>query len=126
MEDMTREKAADLLYNLIGMFEDNQDNDYDAALRMGIEALTDVYEVARAIATIIENEQDMRVVLAQPQRIRGRWEDAHRYGWNGTFWFIKCSNCGYERKDDTHVLDEEYRFCPYCGAEMRGEQDDNS
>ena len=34
-----REKAIDLLDNLIGMVEDNQDNDYDFALKMGIESL---------------------------------------------------------------------------------------
>ena len=36
---MDKEQAIDLLDNLIGMIEDNQDNDYDAAFRMGIEAL---------------------------------------------------------------------------------------
>lgn len=34
-----REKAIDLLDNLIGMIADNQDNDYDKALKMGIESL---------------------------------------------------------------------------------------
>ena len=36
---MTEEKAIDLLDNLLGMIEDNQDNDYDEALKMGIQAL---------------------------------------------------------------------------------------
>ena len=36
---MTKEKAMDLLDNLIGMVEDSQDNDYDEALKMGIKAL---------------------------------------------------------------------------------------
>lgn len=34
-----REKAIDLLDNLLGMIEDNQGNDYDFALKKGIEAL---------------------------------------------------------------------------------------
>lgn len=34
-----REKAIDLLDNLRGMIEDNQGNDYDFALKKGIEAL---------------------------------------------------------------------------------------
>lgn len=37
---MDREKAADLLDNLIGMVEDNHGADYDTALKMGIEALS--------------------------------------------------------------------------------------
>ena len=36
---MDKEQAIDLLDNLIGMIEDNQDNDYDTAFRMAIEAL---------------------------------------------------------------------------------------
>ncbi len=39
MTKKEREKAIDLLDNLIGMIEDNQGNDYDFALKMGIEAL---------------------------------------------------------------------------------------
>ena len=37
---MNREKAIDLLDNLIGMVEDNQESDYDTALKMGIQALS--------------------------------------------------------------------------------------
>lgn len=37
---MDREKAADLLDNLIGMVEDNHGADYDTALKIGIEALS--------------------------------------------------------------------------------------
>lgn len=36
---MDKEQAIDLLDNLIGMIEDNQDNDYDTAFRMAIDAL---------------------------------------------------------------------------------------
>lgn len=36
---MSNEEAKDLLDNLIGMVEDNQNNDYDKALKLGIEAL---------------------------------------------------------------------------------------
>ena len=36
---MTREKAIDLLDNLVGMIDDNHGSDYDTALKMGIQAL---------------------------------------------------------------------------------------
>ena len=36
---MDKEQAIDLLDNLIGIVEDNQENDYDTALRMAIDAL---------------------------------------------------------------------------------------
>ena len=38
-DSISRQEAIDLLDNLIGMVEDNHGSDYDAALRMGIEAL---------------------------------------------------------------------------------------
>lgn len=38
-DTMSKEKAIDLLDNLIGMVEDTQGNDYELALKMGIEAL---------------------------------------------------------------------------------------
>lgn len=37
--NMTNEEAIDLLDNLIGMVNDNHDNDYDMALKMGINSL---------------------------------------------------------------------------------------
>ena len=36
---MDKQKAVDLLDNLVGMVEDSQENDYDTALKMAIEAL---------------------------------------------------------------------------------------
>ena len=38
---MTKQEAIDLLDNLIGMIEDNHDSDYDSAIRMAIDALTE-------------------------------------------------------------------------------------
>ena len=48
-ECMDKQKAADLLDNLLGMVEDSQENDYDTALKMGIEALTHTQQVQRWI-----------------------------------------------------------------------------
>ena len=50
---------------------------------------------------------------AQPERIRGRWiEKPHVHG------VAYCSLCDYElHTNDTN-------FCPNCGADMRGEQDE--
>ena len=40
MDDcMDRQTAINLLDNLVGMVDDSQENDYDTALKMGIEAL---------------------------------------------------------------------------------------
>lgn len=64
-----REKAIDLLDNLIGMVEDNQDNDYDKALRMGIESLRkepceDVVSRKKVLNTLFYNsDNNCEVVL---------------------------------------------------------------
>lgn len=50
---------------------------------------------------------------------RGEWVDGNRQTWNGTYWFIYCSECLHERKDCNH--DNDTPFCPNCGADMRGE-----
>lgn len=60
---MTREEAKDLLDNLLGMVEDNQDNDYDTALQMGIKALEQepcADAVSKKAVLGLFNKSDMR------------------------------------------------------------------
>lgn len=68
-------------------------------------------QIARDIATIIENEQDMRVIQenAQPERKRGKWIELSK----DEPYYYMCDQC-YERTDDKSA------FCPGCGAYMRG------
>lgn len=81
-------------------------------------------QVARDIATIIENEQDMRVIErnAQPERKTGKWipltsaSDEKHHEWCG----YQCSICG-ERTPRLAL----YNFCSNCGADMRGEQNES-
>ena len=55
--------------------------------------------------------------------VKGKWIDGHRSRWDGTFhWYRYCDQCGYERDDDDPVHDS--YFCPNCGAELRGEEDE--
>jgi len=55
-----REKAIDLLDNLVGMIEDNQDNDYDFALKKCIEALK---QEPRWISSDTPPRRTMRVLV---------------------------------------------------------------
>ena len=52
---------------------------------------------------------------AQPGRKKGKWLDNYQYGY-------KCSECGAYLEIDCG--DAEMNFCPNCGADMRGEQDE--
>ena len=66
-------------------------------------------QVARDIATILENEKDMRIL---PKR--GRWIHPYEY------WLAlpehKCSVCG-----EWEYADSESNYCPNCGARMDGD-----
>ena len=55
---------------------------------------------------------------AQPERKRGRWLPDNRPG--GGFWV--CSECKFP--SEAFAADVLYKFCPNCGADMRGEQDE--
>lgn len=68
-------------------------------------------QVAKDIARIVENEQDMRVI-AQPERIKGHWIE-HDDGLTA----CECSVC----HEKYNLYEEDVfgrNFCPNCGAEM--------
>lgn len=75
----------------------------------------DPSDAARAIATIIENEKDMRVI-AQPIR-KGKWIE-EKEDWRNQIMWVSCSECGF-------ASGTSYNFCPNCGASMsEGEEDE--
>jgi len=65
--------------------------------------------------TCSKADEDMRNLLdeleelpsAQPERKKGKW-----------IVYYECPKCGEITKDFTE-------YCPFCGADMRGEQDDS-
>lgn len=68
-----------------------------------IDALSTPHGILYPIRTVEE------LTPAQPERKKGRW-----------FWTDGMYAC-----DQCHeVLDEKSPFCPMCGADMRGEQDE--
>lgn len=64
---MNSEEAKDLLDNLIGMVEDNQNNDYDEALKLAIRSLNAWSEVLNQLhewKNKAENEHEQKIVYA--------------------------------------------------------------
>ena len=62
--------------------------------------------------------EDMPTI--EPERKTGKWIK-HSIGHEHTPWGFDCSECG-----EWFVVGEEaikkYKYCPNCGADMRGEQ----
>lgn len=54
--------------------------------------------------------------LSHPQRIRGEWIDVTKTG-GAELW--KCSECGELELEDSY-------FCPNCGADMRGDDNESN
>jgi len=133
-----REKAIDLLDNLVGMVEDNQDNNYDFALKKGIEALKQEDVLDKIIDEIMDTgayEQEVfystdnsgDVVLGSalrerikklppvtPIRPKGHWRmvDIDMYACS------KCSHVLTINPIDNSIL--EMNTCPFCSAKMEG------
>lgn len=57
---------------------------------------------------------------AQPERIKGRWERKE----SDLSWWYECSECGESPLYDPYENEVRTPFCPWCGAEMRGESDE--
>jgi NADH pyrophosphatase NudC (nudix superfamily) len=127
-----REKAIDLLDNMRGMIEDNQGNDYDFALKSGIEALETLEDFERA--QIITGgrlngrtyaykrglEDGKRKALEQePCDKKGKWVFHEKSVSTGFKDLRECSYCHcYFRWEMPRNS-----YCPNCGAKMEVERD---
>lgn len=56
--------------------------------------------------------------LSEADSKRGKWEYKSAYQ-GAKFGFYICSEC------KTPYWQNDYNFCPYCGADMRGDADDD-
>ena len=79
----------------------------DPEIKMEIKAYTDILNGVKEQPTI------------EPERKRGKWlwkmRDVYR-----------CSVCETETHVDECMEDPIYNFCPFCGADMRGERDEQT
>ena len=78
-----------------------------------------VYELIKKAPTVTP---DMAQVLAyesgkSSNRKKGEWT----FRTEGIFRFMKCSNCHMDYSPSLHPRN----FCPNCGADMRGGQEDD-
>ena len=62
---------------------------------------------------------------AQPERKTGEWSMEFSPAYKGGA-YCECSQCNYKFAMGAYFEPDEWKFCPECGADMRGEQDDES
>lgn len=86
--------------------------------RMAIDTFKDCAENGVGIDGIVDALESLP--LAKPQRIKGRWIYSSyddEYGFDESW---TCDKCGYS----TNI--EETNFCPKCGTDMRGEDNETN
>lgn len=91
-------------------------NDKDVISRRGVSAWLDNMGYPKLADTIMDEQ---RFPSAQPERKKGKWIN-HRKD-NGHN-IADCDRCG--NAIQWFDGDEIPRYCCMCGADMRGEQDD--
>ena len=88
-------------------------------------AIDEFYSRADDDGYVCYSAEDMEGIIrtfpsAQPERKKGKWiQKEDPYGFFDTI--PVCSECGHTTK-----MRETYNFCPNCGADMRGEQDEDN
>ena len=63
---------------------------------------------------------DALKAVPSADRPRGEWREERN--WRNASFYSVCSECGYfdDERDDLTA----YNYCPYCGADMRGEDNE--
>ena len=126
---MTREEAIRRLKNMAWLYGSVEREPHIEAIDMAIEALSaeavkvayicdgrkcdkDCSECFRTLD--IEHARDFKRMgdtYYQQGSADGEWIDSGEYPWS------KCNKCGYTI---TCYQEEEFRYCPSCGAKMKG------
>lgn len=80
-------------------------------------------EIPENIIDIIKDKE--RFPAAEQEVLCGTWQRVSHQRGSETdgYWtelYLKCSNCGYERRD-AWVPKHKPDFCEGCGADMRGD-----
>lgn len=76
----------------------------------------DHHDYGLTLGTLNKIVKECELPSAQPERMRGRWI-SYRCD------MYKCSECSYIYTELTDLHRCGAKYCPNCGADMRGEQD---
>lgn len=122
-EKLSGMKADDCSISYVGGYLDGYSKATPIVLKMTMH-LTD--EDLKAFQKVWEETTrkgygilPLGIDVANPNQIKGKWTTIHREGCGE----VICSVCGMSG-EDCEGTPQNYNFCPYCGADMRGDVDD--
>lgn len=128
MDDLISRQAAikalaDYIHNVDKVYSTGKLSAYDCkdAAKSVLDGLPSAQpepsQVARDIATIIENEKDMMVIErnAQPERKKGKWIAQK----GGGYCCLECGSYSLDKVDGAFVhVSVRTRYCHNCGVKM--------
>lgn len=80
------------------------------------EAISNLNHIYGIVSPDIQRSLDV-AIKALEEKPKGYWDKVNHGDYENLDIAIRCSECLEE-------VDEESNYCPNCGADMRGDQDD--
>ena len=96
---------ADELRLLIQREYNTDDSDYPTQYQFGLQYTMTAIDKAPTV---------------EPQLIKGRWVRKE----SDLSWWYECSVCGESPLYDPYADEVRSPFCPFCGSDMRGDEDE--
>ena len=66
--------------------------------------------------------KDLESLPTIEERKKGKWIETDD-GWDGTYYVCSVCKCPWVITIEGNPMDNEMHYCPFCGADMRGEDD---
>ncbi len=123
MSDLISRRAAiDALWNALYAYEDKTEKQFQESDELDVGDWT-VHRIFVQNMSDIDRQTILALPSAQPERKTGKWEEKEVSSdkvideWQSA----RCSVCGLYHTTPYMYFFDNYKFCPNCGADMRGE-----
>lgn len=118
-DTISRQAAIDALWKALYEYEDKTEKQFIDSEELDVADWIQHRNFVQNMSDI-DRQTILSLPSAQP-RMKGKWL-REKYTDGG--WYYRCSNCNTEPLRDKWTKHEVLSdYCPWCGADMRGEQD---
>ena len=120
MDDLiSRQAAIDALWKALYEYEDKTEKQFQESEDLDVGDWI-LHRIFVQNMSDIDRQTILNLPSAQPERKNGKWIAQKGGGY-------RCSECKHyaldERDGNFIHVSAKTKFCPYCGADMRGEKD---